>query len=116
VFGTHSRVENALMNVIMETYIQSVATGVDRLFLYEERERLYTRRFPAYAPELNPDKQIWNVLKIQESSNRCPATAEGTETTVKDVMNRLKDIRGEYGMRCHIRNRANFNPFMLIAA
>ena len=59
-------------------------------FLYENRKHLYTRRFPAYAPELNPDEQIWNVLKYQELSNWCPDTIEGMKARVKGVMSRLK--------------------------
>ena len=59
-------------------------------FLYENRKRLYTSRFPAYAPELNPDEQIWNVLKYQELSNWCPDTVEEMKARVKGVMSRLK--------------------------
>ncbi|MDH2905131.1 MAG: IS630 family transposase [Methanomassiliicoccales archaeon] len=59
-------------------------------FLYENRKRLYTKRFPAYAPELNPDEQIWNVLKYQELSNWCPDTVEEMKARVKGVMSRLK--------------------------
>lgn len=59
-------------------------------FLYENRKRLYTKRFPAYAPELNPDEQIWNVLKYQELSNWCPDTVGEMVTRVKSIMGRLK--------------------------
>ena len=59
-------------------------------FLYDERKRLYTRRFPAYAPELNPDEQIWNVLKYQELSNWCPDTIVKMKARVNGVMGRLK--------------------------
>lgn len=58
-------------------------------FLYDNRERLYTRRFPAYAPELNPDEQIWNVLKYQRLANWCPDTVEEMKHTVSREMNRL---------------------------
>ncbi len=59
-------------------------------FLREKRERLYTRRFPAYAPELNPDEQIWNILKYQELSNWCPDTIGEMKGMVKGTMGRLK--------------------------
>ena len=59
-------------------------------FLYGNRDRLYTRRFPAYAPELNPDEQIWNVLKYQELSNWCPDTIGEMVTRVKGALGRLK--------------------------
>ena len=34
-----------------------------KAYLWENRRRLETRRFPPYAPELNPDEQVWTVLK-----------------------------------------------------
>lgn len=61
-----------------------------RLFLRENRKRLYTRRFPAYAPRLNPDERILNVLKYQELSNWRLDTAEEMKTRVKGAMSRLK--------------------------
>lgn len=45
-------------------------------FLWEHRKRLETRRFPAYAPELNPDEMVWNALKYQRLANWCPRTKE----------------------------------------
>lgn len=45
-------------------------------FLWEHRKRLETRRFPAYAPELNPDEMVWNALKYQRLANWCPRTEE----------------------------------------
>ena len=59
-------------------------------FLYDNRNRLYTRRFPAYAPELNLDEQIWNVLKYQELSNWCPDTIGEMVSRVKGALGRLK--------------------------
>jgi transposase len=34
-------------------------------------ERLHLERLPAYAPELNPDEGVWNLLKRGELTNRC---------------------------------------------
>ncbi len=45
-------------------------------FLYEVLRQPETHRFPAYAPELNPDGMVWNALKCQRLANRCPKTAE----------------------------------------
>ena len=45
-------------------------------FLWDQRKRLETRRFPAYAPELNPDELVWSALKYQRLSNWCPRTEE----------------------------------------
>ncbi len=61
-----------------------------KLFLYENRKWLCTRRFPAYAHEFNPDERIWNVLKYQGLSNRCPDTIGEMKARVKSVMSRLK--------------------------
>lgn len=33
--------------------------------------RLQLERLPAYAPELNPDEGVWNLLKRKELKNRC---------------------------------------------
>ena len=45
-------------------------------FLWEVRKRLKTRRFPTYAPELNPDEFVWSALKYQRLANFCPKTEE----------------------------------------
>jgi transposase len=34
-------------------------------------KRLHLERLPAYAPELNPDEGVWNLLKRGELKNRC---------------------------------------------
>ncbi|MCI4322503.1 MAG: IS630 family transposase [Thermoplasmata archaeon] len=47
-----------------------------KAFLWEMRKRLKTRRFPAYAPELNPDEMVWNALKYQRLPNFCPKSEE----------------------------------------
>ncbi len=47
-----------------------------KTFLGEHRQRLETRRFPPYAPELDPDEQVGTVLKHQRLANWCPKTEE----------------------------------------
>ncbi len=47
-----------------------------KTFLWEHRTRLETRRFPPYAPELDPDEQVWTVLKHLRLANWCPKTEE----------------------------------------
>ncbi|SRR5713101_4328803 len=37
--------------------------------------RLHVERFPAYAPELNPDEQVWNHFKAT-LANGCPLTLD----------------------------------------
>lgn len=33
--------------------------------------RLHLERLPGYAPDLNPDEDVWNLLKRRELKNRC---------------------------------------------
>jgi transposase len=59
-------------------------------FLYENRKRLYTRRFPTYAPELNPDEQVWNLLKDKELPNWCPTDIDEMNRRVLGGLRRLQ--------------------------
>ena len=34
-------------------------------------QRLHLARLPGYAPDLNPDEGVWNLLKRGELKNRC---------------------------------------------
>jgi len=34
-------------------------------------KRVHLERLPGYAPELNPQEQVWNLLKRRELKNRC---------------------------------------------
>ena len=47
-----------------------------KAILREVRKRLKTRRFPAYAAEMNPDELVWSALKYQRLPNFCPKTEE----------------------------------------
>jgi transposase len=38
--------------------------------------RLHLVRLPGYAPDLNPDEGIWNLLKRRELKNRCCLTLD----------------------------------------
>ena len=43
--------------------------------LLARNPRLHVERFPAYAPELNPDEQVWNHFKAQ-LANGCPLSVD----------------------------------------
>lgn len=43
--------------------------------LLQRHPRLHIERFPAYAPDLNPDEQVWNHLKA-ELANGCPMSVD----------------------------------------
>ena len=47
-----------------------------KTFPWERRKRLETRGYPPYGPELDPDEQVWSVLKDQRLANWCPKTEE----------------------------------------
>lgn len=51
--------------------------------LLTRTRRLHLVRFPAYAPELNPDEGVWNQLKSQ--------LANGRPDTKAELMDRLSD-------------------------
>jgi transposase len=51
--------------------------------------RLYVHRFPAYAPELNPDEHIWTQAK-QALANSTPNTAAELECHPDGVLFRLQ--------------------------
>ena len=43
--------------------------------LLARHPRLHLERFPAYAPDLNPDEQVWNHFK-RHLANGCPLTID----------------------------------------
>lgn len=61
-----------------------------KTFVWLNRHRLSLRRFPPYAPEMNPDEGIWNALKDDRLANYCPGSLDELEETVGREMRRLK--------------------------
>jgi transposase len=57
--------------------------------LLARHPRLTVERFPAYAPELNPDEQVWNHLK-RTLANGCPDTADVLLDTLVHETRRLR--------------------------
>jgi putative transposase len=53
----------------------SIHRGPALAALLARHPRLHVERFPAYAPELNPDEQVWNHFKA-ELANSCPLTLD----------------------------------------
>lgn len=51
--------------------------------------RLVTERFPAYAPELNPDEQVWNHFKHQ-LANGCPLSIDQLLDDLSQVVRRTR--------------------------
>lgn len=47
-----------------------IHTGVEVQAFIRRHPRLHVERFPAYAPELNPDEQVWNHCKAALANGR----------------------------------------------
>jgi transposase len=47
-------------------------------------------RLPAYAPELNPDEQVWNQAKYGRMSNYAPQDTHELRATLQQELMRLK--------------------------
>lgn len=47
-----------------------------RNYLCQHKDRLHVYRFPAYAPELNPEEQVWTQLKAHLANTTPPSLAE----------------------------------------
>ncbi len=59
----------------------SIHAGPDVQNLLTRHRRLHVERFPAYAPELNPDEFVWNTLKAR--------LANGTPNTSDELLDDL---------------------------
>ena len=62
---------------------------VVRHFLECHADRIDLEWLPSYAPELNPDEQVWNHTKYGELANFCPDDLDHLEVAV-DVAMRAK--------------------------
>lgn len=54
--------------------------------------RLRLHRFPAYAPELNPDEQVWTRAK-QTLANSTPANVDELERSLGRELSRIRHTR-----------------------
>jgi len=58
-------------------------------YLYMSRNEVETRRFPAYAPELNPDEYVLAHLKNRELANFCPENEEEMKLGLRKAIARM---------------------------
>ena len=63
--------------------------GPDVRALLRRHARLHVERFPAYAPELNPDEWAWSYLKMQLANSRPDDVAE----LLTDLSREISGIR-----------------------
>ncbi len=53
-------------------------------------KRLHLERLPAYAPELNPQEGVWNLLKRRELKNLCCQSLSHLRTALVRAKERLR--------------------------
>lgn len=56
----------------------------------ENKSWLSVHRFPAYAPELNPQEYQWSSLKRKDLGNYCPPTMKDLTAKVRKGLRRMK--------------------------
>lgn len=63
-----------------------------REFLGERKNRfVIVERFPAYAPELNPQEYVWAALKTKGMANFCPKASGDLERRAKSSVKRIQN-------------------------
>ena len=55
-----------------------------------DAKRLYLVQQPSYAPELNPDEQVWNYLKAIKLKNTCNRNIKELKPKIINIMEELK--------------------------
>lgn len=62
-----------------------------KAFLHAHQDRFVTvERFPAYAPELNPQEYVWSASKGKDMSNFCPSKDTDLHTQTKKSLKRIQ--------------------------
>ena len=74
----------------------SIHGGADVQQVLARHPRLHVERFPAYAPELNPDELAWEFLK-DELANGCPLNVEALLDDLTHLTRRLR--RSQHRLR-----------------
>ena len=63
---------------------------VVQAFVVANRNWLTVHRFPAYAPELNPQEYQWSSLKRKDLGNYCPETMDDLERRARNGIRRMR--------------------------
>jgi transposase len=62
-----------------------------RAFISDHKDRFrIVERFPAYAPELNPQEYIWSASKGKDMANFCPSKDNDLHTQTKKSLKRIQ--------------------------
>jgi transposase len=59
----------------------------------QQGKRVHLERLPGYAPELNPQEQVWNLLKRRELKNLCCQDLAHLEQELVRAKERLRHRR-----------------------
>ena len=86
----------------------SIHRGATVQHFLARHPRLHVERFPAYAPELNPDEQVWNHFKAT-LANGCPMTLDELVDDLSRVARRAR--RSPALLRGFIRE-SDLPPFL----
>ena len=63
-----------------------------RKFLELRKDRfIIVERFPAYAPELNPQEYVWAASKTKDMANFCPEEADDLSRHAKKSIKRIQN-------------------------
>lgn len=62
-----------------------------KAFLHAHKDRFrMVERFPAYAPELNPQEYIWSASKGRDMANFCPSKDSDLHSKTKKSLKRIQ--------------------------
>lgn len=64
--------------------------NIVRRFIAENASWLSVYRFPAYAPELNPQEFVWSAVKRKDMGNYCPETVTCLRAKVYRVLKKRR--------------------------
>jgi transposase len=63
-----------------------------REFLEQHKDRfVIVERFPAYAPELNPQEYVWAASKTKDMANFCPQESDDLKQQAKRSIRRIQN-------------------------
>ena len=103
---TEARVDNALYVEFLQRLLKGVSSPVFlildghpvhrsrvvREFAASTEGRLRLFFLPGYAPELNPDEQVWNEVKYRRVGRRSPRTKEQLRSLLNSALVALQKL------------------------
>lgn len=59
-------------------------------YVKQQQSWLTVYRFPAYAPELNPQEYVWSAIRAKGTSNFCPSDMQELDERIRKSGRRLR--------------------------